>query len=201
METLRRVLAGAIALSWLAAAHAHAECVAPPPVEAGATTDFDTPGFNAPVLNALGANAAGTDAAAGQTQRDRRGRVVAPVSVNGEGPFRFIVDTGANRSALSPELAERLGLVADGEVLLHSIDGADQSPRVRVDSVSYQNIALSHGHVPVLRSPRVLAGEDGLLGVDGMQGRRLRMDFVRRCIEIVPSRGARPLNGWDRIAG
>ena len=36
----------------------------------------------------------------------------------------------------------------------------------------------------------VLAGEQGLLGVDGMRGRRLRIDFERGCIEIIPSADA-----------
>jgi predicted aspartyl protease len=48
----------------------------------------------------------------------------------------------------------------------------------------------------------VLAGEDGLLGVDGMTGRRLRMDFERNCIEIIPSAQARRLRGgWSTIRG
>ena len=47
----------------------------------------------------------------------------------------------------------------------------------------------------------VLAGADGLLGVDGMQGRRLTMDFERNCIEIAESEGARRLRGWSTIQG
>ena len=55
------------------------------------------------------------DFAIGATRSDRLGRVVAPVSVNGQGPFRFIVDTGANRSVLSQGLVERLGLTPEGQ--------------------------------------------------------------------------------------
>jgi hypothetical protein len=39
------------------------------------------------------------------------------------------------------------------------------------------------------------------LGVDGMRGRRLRLDFERNCIEISPSEGARRLRGWTEIRG
>ena len=35
------------------------------------------------------------------TRLDRVGRVVTPVVINGRGPFRFVLDTGANRSVLS----------------------------------------------------------------------------------------------------
>lgn len=138
--------------------------------------------------------------AAGPTQRDRNGRVVAPVSVNGQGPFRFIVDTGANRSVLSQGLADRLGLSAIGMGNVHSVYGVTSAPMVRVTSLQYGDVSLRASDLPLLQGP-VLAGEHGLLGVDGMAGRRLRMDFERNCIEIVPSRDARRLHGWVSIRG
>ena len=41
---------------------------------------------------------------ASPTTRDHIGRVVVPVRINGQGPFRFIVDTGASHSTVSPAL-------------------------------------------------------------------------------------------------
>jgi len=35
--------------------------------------------------------------------------ILLPVSVNGQGPFEFILDTGAGTSLLSPELAQKIG--------------------------------------------------------------------------------------------
>jgi predicted aspartyl protease len=37
-------------------------------------------------------------------------RMTVEVFINGQGPFNFVVDTGADRSALSTTLAARLGL-------------------------------------------------------------------------------------------
>ncbi len=42
------------------------------------------------------------------TRLDRAGRIVAPVYINGLGPFRLVVDTGASHSTVSPELAQKL---------------------------------------------------------------------------------------------
>jgi predicted aspartyl protease len=140
------------------------------------------------------------DFAAGATQTDRLGRVVAPVTVNGQGPFRFIVDTGANRSVVSESLAARLGLTPNGSDQVHSVHGVTTAPLVGVDSLQYGGVSLNTAALPML-SGNVLAGEHGLLGVDGMSGRRLRMDFERHCIEIVPSREARRLRGWSSIEG
>ncbi len=47
---------------------------------------------------------------AAPTRLDRIGRVMTHVMVNGKGPFRFVIDTGASRSTLAPHLARSLGL-------------------------------------------------------------------------------------------
>ncbi len=140
------------------------------------------------------------DFAAGPTRTDRLGRVVAPVMVNGQGPFRFIVDTGANRSVLSDGLVTQLGLTPSGTGEVHSVHGVTTAPIVTVDQLQYGGVSLQTEALPML-SGSVLAGEAGLLGVDGMRGRRLRMDFERNCIEIAPSDRARRLRGWTSIRG
>lgn len=143
--------------------------------------------------------AAGTSATV-QAVGDRRGRMVAPVMVNGAGPFRFIVDTGANRSAVSPQVVDALGLTTTGIGDVHSVHGVTSAPFVEVDSVQFGNLALASRDMPMLEGP-VLAGEHGLLGVDGLQGRRLRMDFEDRCIEITPSQPVRRRAGWTLVRG
>ena len=40
-------------------------------------------------------------------------RMTVPVRVSGTGPYRFLVDTGADRTAISRELAARLGEAID----------------------------------------------------------------------------------------
>lgn len=145
-------------------------------------------------------NASPTEFAAGPTRSDRLGRVVAPVTVNGQGPFRFIVDTGANRSVLSQSLAQRLGVTASSTGEVHSMYGAASAPLAEIASLEYGRLQLGGGAMPLLQGA-VLAGEHGLLGVDGMRGRRLRMDFERNCIEIIPSQHAPRLRGWEMIRG
>ncbi len=177
MSLLRALLLGFVLA--VSAGAAAAQCVAPPPLEPGAAQE----------------------AAAGASGSDRIGRVVAPMMVNGQGPFRFIVDTGANRSVVSDALARRLNLAPAGEAPVHNVHGVITAPLVRVDSLRYGELAMPGEQVPMLQGA-MLAGEQGLLGVDGMAGRRLRMDFTRRCIEIVPARRAPTLGrGWTRLRG
>ena len=132
---------------------------------------------------------------AGSTTNDTAGRAVALIRINGQGPFRFIIDTGANRSVLSQALATRLGLAHTGEGVVHSIDGAELARLVNVESLSFGALRLSGGDTPVLDGP-MLDGEHGLLGVDGMAGRLLHVDFTRRCVEIYESGAQLPMQGW-----
>jgi predicted aspartyl protease len=137
----------------------------------------------------------GTTGVASATTKDTAGRAVAPISINGKGPFRFIIDTGANRSVLSKALAARLGLAPSGEGVVHSIDGEVPAMLVNVDSLSFGDLRLSVGDTPVLDGP-MLDGEHGLLGVDGMAGRLLHIDFTKHCVEIYENAVQFPMQGW-----
>lgn len=160
--------------AWCAAGAATAECVATPEL---------TP-----------------DAATTGVARDRGGRVVAPISVNGGGPYRFIVDTGANRSVLSADLARRLALTPSGTGDVHTVEGVSPAPLVAGASLSFAALPLESQEMPILDGG-ALGRADGLLGVDGLRGRRLLISFEQRCIEIAPSREARRLRGWLAIPG
>ena len=136
-----------------------------------------------------------TPGVAGTTTEDTTGRAVAPIRINGQGPFRFIIDTGANRSVISQALAARLGLALSGEDVVHSILGANAAKMVSVDSLSFGALHLSSGDTPVLDGP-MLDGEHGLLGVDGLAGRLLHVDFTRHCVAIYESPAQMSMQGW-----
>jgi predicted aspartyl protease len=144
---------------------------------------------------ACDAPAAGDSTFTGATSKDGAGRAVALININGQGPFRFILDTGANRSVVSLALAKRLGLAHVGVGVVHSVDSAELATLVNVESLSFGALHLSGGETPVLDGP-MLDGEHGLLGVDGMGGRLLHVDFTKNCVEI--SEGAAPMSvkGW-----
>jgi len=140
----------------------------------------------------------GTASVAGDTTQDAVGRAVALISINGQGPFRFIIDTGANRSVLSRGLAARLGLAPAGEGVVHSIDGAEPAKLVNIESLAFGALHLSSGDTPVLDGP-MLDGAHGLLGVDGMAGRLLHVDFTKHCVEIYENAVQLPMEQWQSV--
>jgi len=130
------------------------------------------------------------------TTADRAGRILAPVMINGQGPFRFVLDTGANTSALAPGTVETLKLsTADSAMLgVHGVTGVANLPAVHVEDLRAGEIALGQRSLPMLGSS-VFAGADGILGVDGLQDARIEVDFTRDRVVISRSSGRRDRDG------
>jgi predicted aspartyl protease len=131
------------------------------------------------------------------TVLDRAGRIVAPVEINGQGPFRFILDTGANRSAISAATALRLGLEADesSKVSVHGITGSAVLPAVDVATFRAGDLLFENQRLPVLPSA-VFGGVDGILGIDVLQTARIDVDFGGDTVTIQRSSGARARPGY-----
>jgi predicted aspartyl protease len=125
---------------------------------------------------------------ASPTTRDHIGRVVVPVMVNGQGPFRFIVDTGANHSTISPGLARELGLkpAEVPSIILDGITGTAQVSFVTIDRLQAGDLTMESTALPVVWAS-VMAGADGILGMAGITEKSLLIDFQRNRVTI--SRG------------
>lgn len=90
-----------------------------------------------------------------------------PVHINGRGPFRFFVDTGAERSAISTFLAGALGYRLAGlpEVRRDGVIGALPTPEVRLQQLRCD--AVGRDAMTALVLPEAILGDwDGLIGVD-----------------------------------
>ena len=139
-----------------------------------------------PAAAALGNTVHHDDRLVIPTTHDGIGRIVAPVMINGEGPFRFVVDTGATHSAVSKPLAEELNLVNEKagapSVLLSGVTGSAQVAVVRIESLTVGELSLGPLDVPVINA--VLADADGVLGADAMIDSRLTIDFKENRIVI-----------------
>ena len=124
-------------------------------------------------------------------------RMTVETMIDGKGPFRFVVDTGANRSVLAAEIAESLGLVASGRTIIHGITGALPSATVTVRQLAIAGLLSRRVRMPVL--PRRFLGADGLLGVDVLAHRRATLDFRNQ--RFLLASGAEPATvsrGADR---
>ncbi len=129
---------------------------------------------------------------------DSTGRLWAPVYINGAGPFNFIVDTAANRSAISSRLAAQLGLPVSGSGQVHAMGGPFTAPMAQVRTLRAGVIESESVELPVIAAA-VLGRADGLLGVEDMAGRQLTMDFENERILIEHARRPVSRNDWSTI--
>ena len=125
------------------------------------------------------------------TLRDRIGRVWAPVYINGRGPFRLVLDTGANRTAVIPALANRLGMPVEATpVKLLGATGSSMVPIIHVSSIEVGDLWLGERKVAIV--PDVFGGAEGVLGADGLSDKRVHIDFRNDQISILRSTGRPP---------
>jgi len=137
---------------------------------------------------------------AARTTRDRIGRIVAPVLLNGQGPFGFVIDTGATHAAISVRTAQALNLQTQPEhtVMLNGMTGSESVATVEVARLQAGELVLENQRMPVLGS--VMANADGILGVEDFADKRILVDFVHDRVEITRSRGERAPRGFITVA-
>jgi predicted aspartyl protease len=119
------------------------------------------------------------------TTHDHAGRVVVAATVNGKGPFRFIVDTGATHSTITPDLARALGLQPTklSTIVVNGITGTAQVSAVTLDRLQTGDLTEDGLIVPVVGSA-VMAGADGIFGAAGLTEKTLSVDFLRNRVRI-----------------
>lgn len=108
-------------------------------------------------------------------------RMTAQVRIAGQGPFAFVVDTGANRTVIADTLIERLGLPLNAPTVVNGVAGGQMEPTTVA--------ALTIGgrlHPPQILSvlPETALGGPGLLGLDALDGQRLTLDFRGQTLRI-----------------
>ncbi|MBS0417398.1 MAG: aspartyl protease family protein [Proteobacteria bacterium] len=142
----------------------------------------------------------GTVLFASPTRKDQIGRILAPVMINGRGPFRLLVDTGASYSTVSPELAATLGLESsdDYPFVVNGVTGSVRAPSVPIDVLKAGDLELRSLRLPVIWAP-IMGGADGILGAAGLRNERIMVEFTRNRVTISrPNIGLAP-RGFQRI--
>ncbi|HTV97632.1 MAG TPA: retropepsin-like aspartic protease [Steroidobacteraceae bacterium] len=133
------------------------------------------------------------------TRRDEIGRIWAPVLINGRGPFRLVLDTGATSTVVTSLVAEALGIPINDSapVMLFGVTGQAAVPTIHVDTLSVGDLAVDSPLLPIV--PDALGGAEGILGSEGLKNKRIFIDFRHDKIAITYSRGERPGRGFYTV--
>jgi predicted aspartyl protease len=119
-------------------------------------------------------------------EQERLERMTVPVSIEGKGPYRFIVDTGSERTVIARELARDLALGAGTTARVHSMTEVSQIATVVIPALEVGGRKVRSIHAPALERRNI--GAEGMLGVDSLQSQRVSFDFVRQEMTVSPSR-------------
>jgi hypothetical protein len=114
--------------------------------------------------------------------------VAIPVLVNYEGPYWFLLDTGASHSIVSANLADGLKIkIGRKETLLSAGGNVPVTMRtidtLEVGDALLEKIEMAVANFSLLRELRV----DGILGADYLRRFKVAIDYEKRLVQIESS--------------
>lgn len=114
-------------------------------------------------------------------------RIMLDVRVNGAATARLMLDTGADRTLISPRVLAAAGVsltrtIATGQLV--GVTGSDRLPYVLVDSLEVAGARV--GRMPVGAYEMAQADGDGLLGRDFLDRFTVTIDATRGLLTLVP---------------
>lgn len=131
-------------------------------------------------------------------ETERFSRLTVPVTIQGEGPFRFMIDTGAQATVLSRGLADELGLIDRMEATLVAMASTRIVETAEIADIGLGSRAFSVARAPILEDHNI--GEaDGILGIDSLQDQRVLFDFENRQLAVADARELGGNRGFDIV--
>ena len=124
-------------------------------------------------------------------------RLNVDVHVNGRGPYRFVVDSGADTSVVGQRIARDLELPLGTPVILNGV-----TARNVVDSVKIAELKIGTSRIPNLELPALResdVGSDGLIGIDALNQQRLMLDFEAHKVRVEDARTPVHVNPGDIV--
>ena len=132
---------------------------------------------------------------------DANDRMTVPVEVtNADGlhsPFAFLVDTGAERTVVARSVTAQLGMVPNGRSRLVGVAGLRDVDMVAVSTLSLGQRNLYDLASPVLEAQDI--GADGIIGLDGLQGQRVLLDFDNNRMRLGDAKALGGDRGFDIV--
>jgi len=116
---------------------------------------------------------------------DIPGRMTVPVTIGGSGPFPFTIDTGAERTVISRELAGLLRLARGPGVRVTAMTGTSDVSTVVIPALSVSTAGAERIEAPTLEGRNL--GAPGLLGLDSLKGHAVSINFDRNEMSVMPS--------------
>ncbi|HXH59872.1 MAG TPA: retroviral-like aspartic protease family protein [Fimbriimonadaceae bacterium] len=117
-------------------------------------------------------------------------RPVIDAYINGDGPFKFVVDTGASQTMVSADLAERLRLPVEGTVMVTAPNssGAFRAQVHRIKELRVGDLKFFDVKATSLMDRGFLASlqADGIISASDFEDYLVTLDYRHKQIRIEP---------------
>jgi predicted aspartyl protease len=112
-------------------------------------------------------------------------RIVVPVTINGSGPFNFVLDTGGTGSVIDQRLAEELSLPIAGNINLITHQGNMVTSLFHADSLSMAGATVRGLDLSAIdRRTYPVAEARGVLGEDFLRNFDLLIDYKNHLLQF-----------------
>lgn len=133
-----------------------------------------------------------------KTTAEEFNRVTVPVTVEGQGPYRFMIDTGAQATVLSRELADQIGVADRKTATLVGMSSRAQTEVAPVMELGLGSRLFYIETVPLVAQDNI-GSADGILGIDSLQEQRVLLDFKARTFSVADAGTLGGDKGYDII--
>jgi predicted aspartyl protease len=119
--------------------------------------------------------------------------IVVPVTINGSGPYDFVLDTGTSSTMLDQRLADDLGLRRSGETTALTPRGPMTLSVVHANSLSIAGATLASEDLLLLtyiKLPGLLSKTRGVIGEDFLRNFDVLIDYRRQVIQLESGPGS-----------
>ncbi|HEY6250423.1 MAG TPA: retropepsin-like aspartic protease [Candidatus Angelobacter sp.] len=115
--------------------------------------------------------------------------VVVPVFVNDKGPYDFVLDTGASRTAISLKMAAEFGLAAEKIIPLTGGGGSVNASQVRLSSLRVgaarqENLAAAASDFLTQLNATLGTTLQGIVGYNFLRHYRVTLDYPRATLNL-----------------
>ncbi len=120
-------------------------------------------------------------------------RMSVDITINGRGPFPFIVDTGAENTLIARDLATQLALQEGPDKTIHSLGASRTVGTVVIPQLAVNRLVVRDTVAAALSRNNL--GAAGILGLPALRSQRMLLDFKAGTMSLTPS-DERPEN-WE----
>lgn len=128
---------------------------------------------------------------------DRYERMTVPVTVEGQGPFQFMIDTGSQATVVSRGLSDRLQLEIIGNAIVVGMASREPVQLVELNGLEFAARVFDNISAPLLEANHI--GADGILGLDSLQDMRVMIDFRAETIAVDTARQLGGNRGYEIV--